>query len=101
MNDEMKELIYERTCYIYVHPDAQMCMPNPWSDGSVEWHLRHGDAVAVRISAATLISSYDYLLSDCITTKEAVYRLRVLRNSRKRLIEKGNPAKKTKEVNAQ
>ena len=61
---------------------AAMSMVNPYSEDSVEWGLRYGSADRMRFVAASLISSYDYLLSDEITAKEAIRRLRLLRAKR-------------------
>lgn len=61
---------------------AVMTIVNPYSDDSVEWGLRYGNADRMRFVAAGVISSYDYLLSADITAKEAIRRLRLLRARR-------------------
>lgn len=61
--------------------------PRSFKDGGVEWRLRYGGPDKVRYIAAGLIESYDYLLSDEITTKEAIHRLRLLRAGRAALKE--------------
>ena len=57
--------------------------PRSLEDGGVEWRLRYSDPAAVRFAAASLIESYDYLISDEITMTEATRRLRLLRAARK------------------
>ena len=44
----------------------------------VSWHLRHGDAEAARLMAATIVESY-IALTALGTTEEAVAKLRELR----------------------
>ena len=44
--------------------------------------MRYGNPNAIRLVVASLLESYDGLLSDHITTREAVRRLRLLRNAR-------------------
>jgi hypothetical protein len=61
---------------------ATIVNPQSFENVGVEWVLRYGNPEAVKYTAASLIESYDYLLSDEITTKEAERRLRVLRASR-------------------
>lgn len=70
------------TAHVDCGDGAVMNMVNPYSDDSVEWGLRYGNAVRMRYVAASVIASYDYLLSDRITTKEAIRRLRLLRGKR-------------------
>lgn len=64
---------------------AVMSIVNPFHDYSIEWQLRYGNAVIVRYCAASLLSSYDYLLSDEISMKEATRRLRLMRTKRREL----------------
>jgi hypothetical protein len=61
---------------------AVMTIVNPYTEDSVEWGLRYGSADRMRYVAASLISSYDYLLSNEITAKEAIRRLRLMRARR-------------------
>lgn len=63
--------------------------PRSFEDGGVEWRLRYGSPEAVRYTAASLVESYDYLLSGEISTKEAIRRLRLLRAGRRALSEGG------------
>ena len=62
--------------------------PRSFEDGGVGWKLRYGNPDAVRHSAASLIDSYDYLLSGEITMQEATRRLRLLRAGRRALATK-------------
>ncbi len=63
--------------------------PRSFGGGGVGWRLRYGNPDGVRYTAASLVESYDYLLSGEITTKEAVRRLRLLRTGRQALASKG------------
>lgn len=56
--------------------------PKAVADGSVSWRLRYSHPYDVRMIAASIIDSYDYLLSDAITQAEAIRRLRLLRSAR-------------------
>jgi hypothetical protein len=67
---------------------AWMSIVNPFAEDSVEWGLRYGNAERMRFVAASVISSYDYLLSADITAKEAIRRLRLLRTRRVELRQK-------------
>lgn len=64
---------------------AYMTIVNPYHDFSIEWQLRYGDAAGVRFVAASLVSSYDYLLSGEINMQEATRRLRLMRAKRRDL----------------
>jgi len=48
---------------------------------SINWHLRYGDAEQVRMQAATLLDSFQYLMSDDISLKEATRRLKLMRTA--------------------
>lgn len=61
--------------------------PRSFEGGGVGWRLRYGNPDAVRYIAASLVESYDYLISDEITAKEAIRRLRLLRDRRAALKE--------------
>lgn len=70
--------------YVAVGGIAVMPMMDPLSfdSGGISWTLRYGNAEsckAVGVLAAGVLDSYDYLLSDAITTAEAIRRLRILR----------------------
>ena len=55
---------------------------NPVAERPICWIMTWGDPASVALSAVSALASYDYLLSDCITTKEAIRRLRMLRAAR-------------------
>lgn len=63
--------------------------PRSFEDGGIGWKLRYGNPDGVRYTAASLIDSYDYLLSSEITMKEAGRRLRLLRAGRQALANSG------------
>lgn len=75
----------DMTREVHVGDGAYMSIINPWHDSGLEWQLRYGAANIVRYVAASVISSYDYLLSDEINLTEAVRRLRIMRTARKQL----------------
>jgi hypothetical protein len=59
--------------------------PASFNNGSLGWTLTYGNAQAVRLTARSVIESYDYLLSGATTMKDATRRLRLLRNARRDL----------------
>lgn len=89
MEDRHGKEIPARDCLAHVDcgDGAVMSMVNPYSDDSVEWGLRYGNPVRMRFVAASVIESYDYLLSGEIPMKEATRRLRLLRQRRRDLRE--------------
>ena len=56
--------------------------PSSFAEGGPEWTMRYGDPEAIRYTVASLLESYDYLLSSAITASEAARRLRILRAGR-------------------
>lgn len=66
---------------------AVMTMPNSFHDWSIVWHLTWGNPEDTRFVAASIIESYDYLLSGVISMKEATRRLRLLRAKRRELMD--------------
>lgn len=72
----------DMTREVHVGDSAYMTIVNPWRDSGLGWQLRYGAERKVRYVAASVVDSYDYLLSNEITTKEAIQRLRVLRRAR-------------------
>ena len=56
--------------------------PQSFADGGPEWRCRYGDVEGIRYTVASLLESYDYLLSDAINMTEATRRLRLLRAGR-------------------
>lgn len=61
---------------------ASIVNPQSFDVGGVEWRLRYGSCEEVKYEAASLIESYDYLLSDHISTTEAIRRIRLMRTGR-------------------
>ena len=60
---------------------AWMTIVSPQDDPAMEWVLRYGNAEAIRYCVAMTIASYDYLISEPITMKEATRRLRLMRKA--------------------
>lgn len=56
--------------------------PRSFENGGPEWVMRYGDPGSIRYGVASLLESYDYLLSSDLTAKEAIRRLRLLRLAR-------------------
>lgn len=56
--------------------------PTCFEDGGPEWVCRYGDVESIRYSVASLLESYDYLVSGQISSEEAIRRLRILRAAR-------------------
>lgn len=61
--------------------DWHMSLKDPTAETGLVWMLTWGDAESVRHSVASILKSYDYLLSDNITHAEATKRLRMLRGA--------------------
>jgi hypothetical protein len=59
--------------------------PQSFEDGGPEWVMRYGNPNSIRHAVASLLETFDYLLSDNITMKEATDRLRLLRAVRRDL----------------
>jgi hypothetical protein len=57
--------------------------PRSFKDGGPEWVMRYGNPEAIRYTVASLLESYDYLLSGEISMTEAVHRLGLLRHARR------------------
>ena len=57
--------------------------PRSFEDGGPEWVSRYGNIESIRFTLASLLSSFDYLLSGNINQTEAYRRLRLLRAARK------------------
>lgn len=62
--------------------------PQSFTNGGPEWVMRYGDPASIRFAVASLLSSYDYLLSSNINMKEATDRLRILRAVRRAALAK-------------
>jgi hypothetical protein len=68
---------------VNVADDAVMSIPlatDP-EELHMEWVCRYGNIEEHRFSIASVIESYEYLLSDYITADEAIRRLRLMRNA--------------------
>lgn len=78
------------TASVCIGDGAFSTIPNPMSydNGGIVWALTYGNAHDVRLTAGSIITSYDYLLSDAINMQEATQRLRLLRNARRALAAK-------------
>ena len=59
--------------------------PQSFENGGPEWVMRYGSPESIRYAVASLLETYDYLLSDNIAMKEATARLRLLRAVRRDL----------------
>lgn len=66
---------------------ATIINPQSFAEGGPEWVMRYGDPMGIRYAVASLLESYDGLLSGGITTADAIARLRVMRKARKHLME--------------
>lgn len=60
-------------------------IPDPVAEPHLEWSLRYASEVSpqCRLAAASVVSSLDYLLSESVTTAEAIRRLRLIRAARR------------------
>lgn len=65
---------------------ATIINPQSFAEGGPEWVMRYGDPMGIRYAVASLLESYDSLLSGDITTTDAIARLRIMRNARKHLM---------------
>lgn len=72
------------TAHVCIGDGAYSTIPNPQSygHGGIVWHLTYATEGPYRLSAASIIGSFDYLLSDDITMEEATHRLALLRKAR-------------------
>lgn len=64
---------------------AVSSIPDPRAipDGDLAWRLRYADPRAVRLIAASVVDSFDHLLSDDIDMAEATRCLRQMRAARR------------------
>lgn len=67
---------------VMFHPD-----PTKYRAGGLCWHLTYGDARSFKGQAVSVIQSFDFLLDEGVSMKEATRRLRLLRSARKRSYE--------------
>ncbi|HEX8418555.1 MAG TPA: hypothetical protein VF638_00925 [Sphingomonas sp.] len=78
------------TAQVCIGGGAFSTIPNPQSyeSGGIVWHLTYATEGPYRLCAGSIISTFDYLLSDAITMKDATARLRTLRTARAALTQK-------------
>lgn len=82
------------TASVCIGDGAYSTIPNPQSyeHGGIVWHLTYSSDVRPYVlTAGSVITSYDYLLSGAITMKEATRRLRLLRSARAALAQEPRP----------
>lgn len=82
------------TASVCIGGGAYSTIPNPQSyhHGGIVWNLTWAtDVRPYTGTAACIITTFDYLLSDGISMKDATSRLRLLRNARRALV-KGQPS---------
>lgn len=70
---------------------ATIINPQSFSDGGPEWVMRYGAPESIRYTVASLLETFDYLLSHETTMKEATRRLRILRGVRADLSARRKP----------
>lgn len=75
------------TASVYFGDGAVGTIANPqiYADGGPAWQMTWGNPMAIRYSVASLLESYDYLLSGNINMAEATRRLRLMRAARRAL----------------
>jgi hypothetical protein len=73
------------TAHVELGGGAVSTIINPQAEDGAEWVMRYGDPESIRYAVASLLESYDYLLSEGINMTEATRRLRLLRAARKGL----------------
>jgi|SRR5690606_31557482 len=76
-----------RTVAVSMGGGAYSTIINPLSfeQGGPEWVMRYGNPETIRYSVASLLETFDYLLSDSINMTEATRRLRIMRAVRRAL----------------
>jgi|GEM_PF-2872696 len=67
---------------------ATIIDPRSFEDGGAEWVMRYGNPASISLVVASLLSSYDDLLSCGITMRDAERRLRLMRKARASLSER-------------
>lgn len=69
--------------------DWHMSLKDPTAETGLVWIMTYGNVESVRYCVASILESYDYLLSGEITHAEATKRLRMLRGARQALLNAG------------
>ena len=80
-----KNRVFKYKYFVKVDNAGTFTNPEASEEGGLEWLQRYGTEKALvknRFLVASVLQSFEYLISDAITAKEAVRRLRVLRNVR-------------------
>jgi hypothetical protein len=63
--------------------------PTSFADGGPVWVMAYGNPESIRHSVASLLETFDHLLSDNITMAEATRRLRIMRAVRRAALKEG------------
>ena len=69
--------------------DWHMSFKDPTAETGLVWIMTWGNVESVRYTVASILESYDHLLSGYITHAEAAKRLRMLRGARAALVKAG------------
>lgn len=83
-DDDRMNLVRQRDMAEIKRADTD---PLSFEDGGPEWVMRYGDPESIRYTVASLLESYDYLLSGAINMTEATRRLRIMRAVRRQALE--------------
>ena len=70
---------------------ATIIDPTCFDDGGPEWVMRYGNPESIRYAVASLLATFDYILSSNITASEADRRIRLMRNARAALSARPRP----------
>lgn len=85
--DDFTGLLIEVVVTVDCGNGAQMTIPNAANhDTHIEWQQRYASVTQLeknRFVVASMLESYDYLLSGAITEAEAIKRLKQMRKARK------------------
>jgi hypothetical protein len=65
--------------------------PQSFANGGPEWVMRYGNPESIRYTVASLLETFDYLLSRNINMAEATRRLRIMRAVRRAAISGEKP----------
>lgn len=87
-----KHLADGMTAIVDLGGGAFSTIPNPasYEHGGIVWHLTYATKGPYRLCAGSIVSTFDYLLSDALTMKEATERLRLMRKARAHLLAREN-----------
>ena len=94
MKEDKNLRIYEHTINVDCGDGTHMTIVNPANDDThIEWLLRYASIETVvknRMLYASLLLSYDYILSANINQAESIRRLKILRKARKQSLNTTN-----------